>query len=105
MSTERIVQLLQQLNLTEETEIDCQQTQALLPVYVELELAGEEVEAVLHQVWIHLQHCPDCRDEHLALRALEQRKPSEVDALAESLPDTSGTLSSRPAAPAGSGSA
>ncbi len=126
MSKERIIQLLRQLNITEETEIDCQQAQALLPAYVEAELDGEEVEVALHNVWTHLQHCPDCRDEYLALRRAvtvekesewpgvrvseqvlryqllegfrEERPVSDTEAEAESLPDRSGPVSSHPTA-------
>ena len=124
MSKERIIQLLRQLNITEETEIDCQQAQALLPTYVELELDGEEVEVALHSVWTHLQHCPDCRDEYLVLRQIAQAEkegrrpeisiaepfpPRDIperageehpvsDTEAESLPDRSGPVSSHPTA-------
>ena len=38
--------------------------------YVELELAGADVDTALPGLRAHLQGCPACREEHESLRAL-----------------------------------
>ena len=38
--------------------------------YVELELAGEDVDAAIPGLRAHLDGCPACREEHESLRAL-----------------------------------
>jgi hypothetical protein len=51
-------------------EVGCDDCFDLLDRYVEAELAGKDVEALLPGVRAHLDGCPACREEHESLRAL-----------------------------------
>jgi hypothetical protein len=51
-------------------EVGCDECFARLDEYVELELAGENADAVLPGLRAHLEGCPACREEHESLRAL-----------------------------------
>jgi hypothetical protein len=51
-------------------ELTCEQCFDQLDRYVELELAGEDVDAALPGLRAHLDGCPACREEHESLRAL-----------------------------------
>jgi hypothetical protein len=53
-----------------EPEVGCDECFALLDQYVELELAGEDVNAAIPGLQAHLEGCPACREEHESLRAL-----------------------------------
>jgi hypothetical protein len=53
-----------------EREIGCDECFEQLDVYVELELAGRDVDSALPGFRPHLEGCPACRDEHESLRAL-----------------------------------
>jgi len=53
-----------------EPEIGCDTCFEELDRYVELELAGEDVDATLPGFRAHLQGCPACREEHASLKAL-----------------------------------
>jgi len=58
---------LRMLSLTQERELTCSEAQALLDVYVDLELAGENPQQMMPDVSQHLRICPECREEHDAL--------------------------------------
>jgi hypothetical protein len=51
-------------------EVGCEECFDQLDRYVELELAGADVEAALPGLRAHLEGCPACREEHESLRAL-----------------------------------
>jgi anti-sigma factor RsiW len=51
-------------------EVGCDECFDQIDRYVELELAGEDTEAVLPGLGAHLAGCPACREEHASLRAL-----------------------------------
>lgn len=53
-----------------EPEVGCEACFDQLDRYVELELAGADVDAALPGLRAHLQGCPACREEHESLRAL-----------------------------------
>jgi len=53
-----------------EPEVGCEVCFAELDRYVELELAGEEVDAAIPGLRAHLVGCPACREEYESLRAL-----------------------------------
>ena len=53
-----------------EPEVGCDACFDQLDRYVELELAGADVDAGLPGLRAHLQGCPACREEHESLRAL-----------------------------------
>jgi len=51
-------------------EVGCDECFDQIDRYVELELAGEDVDAALPGLRAHLAGCPACREEHESLRAL-----------------------------------
>jgi hypothetical protein len=51
-------------------ELGCDQCFEQLDRYVELELAGQDCDAVIPGLRAHLDGCPACREEHESLRAL-----------------------------------
>ncbi len=53
-----------------EPEVGCEACFEALDRYVELELAGEDVDAAIPGLRAHLDGCPACREEHESLRAL-----------------------------------
>jgi hypothetical protein len=53
-----------------EPEVGCEACFDQLDRYVELELAGADVDTALPGLRAHLQGCPACREEHESLRAL-----------------------------------
>ena len=53
-----------------EQEVGCEVCFEELDRYVELELAGEDVDAAIPGLRAHLDGCPACREEHESLRAL-----------------------------------
>jgi hypothetical protein len=52
------------------SEVGCDACFDQLDRYVELELAGADVDAALPGLRAHLDGCPACREEHESLRAL-----------------------------------
>lgn len=86
MNPTDFTQWLGRIYATAETEIDCEQIQAILSAYVDAEIAGHSSEGRFQQVKIHLAQCPDCAEEYAGLRHvadLEVR--SEVPGVEESL--------------------
>ena len=53
-----------------EPEVGCDVCFEELDRYVELELAGKDVDAAIHGLRAHLAGCPACREEHECLYAL-----------------------------------
>jgi hypothetical protein len=53
-----------------EPEVGCEVCFAELDRYVELELAGADVDAAIPGLRAHLDGCPACREEHDSLLAL-----------------------------------
>jgi hypothetical protein len=51
-------------------EVGCEQCFELLDEYVELELAGADVDARIPGLSTHLEGCAACREEHDSLLAL-----------------------------------
>jgi anti-sigma factor RsiW len=53
-----------------EPEVSCERCFELLDRYVDLELAGEDVDARLPGMRAHLEGCPACHEDHESLREL-----------------------------------
>ncbi len=53
-----------------EPEVSCDVCFQELDLYVELELAGADADAVIPGLRAHLAGCPACREEHDSLHAL-----------------------------------
>jgi hypothetical protein len=51
-------------------EVGCEVCFHELDRYVELELAGQDADAIIPGLRAHLAGCPACREEHESLRAL-----------------------------------
>jgi hypothetical protein len=51
-------------------EVGCDECFEQLDHYVELEVAGEDADAVLPGLRAHLEGCPACHEEHESLVAL-----------------------------------
>jgi len=51
-------------------EVGCDECFDQLDRYVELELAGQDADALIPGLRAHLEGCPACREEHESLRAL-----------------------------------
>jgi anti-sigma factor RsiW len=49
-------------------EVSCEECFELLDQYVDLELAGEDADALLPGMRAHLQGCPACHEDHQSLR-------------------------------------
>jgi hypothetical protein len=57
-------------------EVGCEECFERLDEYVELELAGLDAETSIPGLRAHLDGCPACREEHVALRELAASTPS-----------------------------
>ena len=89
MANDRLPRWLAHIYETNPSEIDCSRLQVLLPIYVEHEFdralrpfSDDQLTAVR----IHLDHCPDCREEYEGLRevlalAAEGQLPEPGDLL------------------------
>lgn len=62
--------LLKTLLGPEGPELDCDSCFALLDVYVEAELRGEDAERAVPGMAAHLQGCPACADDYASLSDL-----------------------------------
>jgi predicted anti-sigma-YlaC factor YlaD len=81
-----LTQWLERIYATAENEIDCEQLQAALSAYVDLDLAGQDPAARFPQVKAHLAQCPDCAEEYEGLRKVAEleskgRLPKAEDSL------------------------
>jgi predicted anti-sigma-YlaC factor YlaD len=70
MEHPEITQALDRLLGPAGPEVGCDVCFEELDRYVELELAGADVDAALPGLRAHLDGCPACREEHDSLRAL-----------------------------------
>jgi hypothetical protein len=70
MKRSDLEQVLGRLLGPAEQDIGCDACFDHLDRYVELELAGEDVDAAIPGFRAHLDGCPACREEHESLRAL-----------------------------------
>jgi hypothetical protein len=62
--------LLRRLLGPDGPELSCEECFELLDRYVELELAGGDVEAEMPAMRAHLEGCPACDEDHRSLHAL-----------------------------------
>ena len=63
---------LWQIHQTEAEEISCSECFDLISQYVDLEVAGEDVQEKLPKVRQHLDQCRVCHEEYELLRDLAQ---------------------------------
>jgi hypothetical protein len=62
--------LLRHIWETEDEEISCTECFALVPQYVDLEIAGQAADTKLARLRQHLNQCGVCREEYETLRDL-----------------------------------
>ena len=70
MKRPELKQALMRLLGPGERELGCDECFEELDRYVELELAGADVDSEVPGLRAHLDGCPACREEHESLRAL-----------------------------------
>lgn len=64
--------MIDKLAITEENEISCDEVHELIDQFSEMKIRGENVSEAMPMLQKHLDMCPDCREEFMALlRALE----------------------------------
>ena len=71
-SQEVIKNMLRKIEQTQEIELTCGETFDLLDQYAEMVMNGEDVTQLMPLVKLHLDMCPDCRDEFEALLTVLQ---------------------------------
>jgi predicted anti-sigma-YlaC factor YlaD len=59
--------LLQAVELTRDTEIDCSTCFDLMPVYIDREISGANAAEELPELRDHLVQCQECREAYEAL--------------------------------------
>ena len=64
----RPAELIAQLLGPAEREVSCEECFEFLDEYVDLELAGDDADALLPGVRAHLHGCPACHEDHESLR-------------------------------------
>jgi hypothetical protein len=69
MNGSDLTQTLERLLGPAEREVSCETCFDELDRFVELELAGQDAEAVIPGLGAHLAGCPACREDHESLRA------------------------------------
>ena len=68
MNRTQLVQWLERTYATADSELDCDQLQAILPAFVDLEIAGAHPADRFPLVPAHFAQCPDCAEEYEGLR-------------------------------------
>ncbi len=68
MDRRNLVHGVHRIYATNESEIDCERLQELLPIYVEVEISGADPEKQFPAVHSHLVQCSDCAEEYKGLR-------------------------------------
>lgn len=69
MDPARLNQWLEAVATTGDEELDCDSVFELMDRAVELAASGQDVHALLPGIALHLDHCPDCRDQYETLTA------------------------------------
>lgn len=87
MTPKEFTNWIDRIYATKEEELDCQQTQSLLPAYVEAEFNGDHFDAA-SAVEIHLYQCPDCKETYQGLYHLVRLEAKgELQSVAEEIED------------------
>ena len=80
LNQENFTKLIEKIYATEENELDCNQTQAYLPAYIEAEVNGRPRPSHAHMLQTHLAQCPDCMETYVGLRhVLESEASGELE--------------------------
>ena len=77
MTQPTLAPLIERLLGPAAAEIGCDACFDELDRFVELELAGHDVDAALPGLRAHLEGCPACREDHASLRSFVAGESSE----------------------------
>jgi predicted anti-sigma-YlaC factor YlaD len=72
LNREQFTKWIKKVYATEDNELDCNQTQFYLPAFVEAEFSGNPLPSQAHELEVHLNQCPDCKEVYLGLHFLLQ---------------------------------
>jgi hypothetical protein len=72
LTKEQLTGLVHLVGATDEHELNCNECLALAAEFAERELAGLPLDEALARVEQHLEVCPECREELLALKKILQ---------------------------------
>ena len=75
MDPARLNQWLQAVATTEDEELDCDSLFEIIDKVVEMAASGQDVRSLLPGIALHLDHCPDCRDQYDTLTAFWEGAP------------------------------
>ena len=67
---DRLRKWLAEIVSTEDEEIDCEAQDSILEQLVAAAARGEDIRAILPDVALHIDHCPECSDVYDTLKAL-----------------------------------
>ncbi|MEW5986917.1 MAG: hypothetical protein AB1791_09820 [Chloroflexota bacterium] len=67
MNYDTFADWIHEIYSTQAVELDCDQTQALLPAYAEGRLAGRQLDSQYKHLQTHLSHCSHCQDVYQVL--------------------------------------
>ena len=67
MNREKFRQLIDSIFAVKDQEMLCSEFFAILPRFVDLQVAGEDVDKSFPGISHHLQQCPECKEVYEAL--------------------------------------
>ena len=90
MNTKDFAKWVDQIYATEDQEISCVETQALLPAYAETKVENTHFDPFVHKkIETHLQNCTDCSETFTGLEYLLQQELEELPLpVANELPES-----------------
>jgi hypothetical protein len=72
----RLSEWLRSIATTEDDEVDCDALAAAAEHLIAAGTRGDDLRAVLPDLALHLEHCPDCRDWYETLIAFSRGESS-----------------------------
>ena len=72
----RLSEWLHSIATTQEDEVDCDALAEVAERLVAAGTRGEDLRAILPDLALHLEHCPDCREWYETLLALSGDDPA-----------------------------
>jgi hypothetical protein len=81
ITRKRLAHALDVVFSTPEREILCSECSTLIPALVDAQITGADAAARYPDAWLHIQRCPDCREEYEELLAM--MRLAEAKALSE----------------------
>ena len=70
LTQEQLTGLVAMVSATSEEELNCSECAAFAAEFAERQLAGRALDETMMRVAQHLEVCPECREELLALTAI-----------------------------------